>query len=75
LQDYGLYVKESVDWQPAGRPGLTICVSFDPLKPPPRELPAQLRRVAGRLQVVVNNGPESVGGGGARRRAAAPDFK
>lgn len=81
LQNYGLYVKDAFDgaggteWQRAGRPHLLICADFgSPADLPPNFQP-QLALLVRHLQVVVNNGPSSIGGGGQPRvPVLAPPF-
>ncbi len=81
LQDYGIYVKDAFDgewfteWHQAGGPHLIICADFDSPADLPPNLRAQLALVIRHLQVVVNNGPQTIGGGGQPRvKASAPPF-
>ncbi len=81
LQDYGLYVKDAFDgewfteWHQAGSPHLIICADFDTPADLPPNFRAQLALVIRHLQVVVNNGPQTIGGGGQPRvKPPAPPF-
>lgn len=78
LQDYGLYVKDAFDgewfteWHQAGSPHLVICADLASPADLPPNFHAQLGQVIRHLQVVVNNGPQTIGGGGQPRVKTPP---
>lgn len=78
LQDYGLYVKDAFDgewfteWHQVGSPHLILCGDLASPADLPPNFRAQLGHVIRHLQVVVNNGPQTIGGGGQPRVKTPP---